>query len=77
MASRCDSSSRRIIDSLAEAVRQRVGLGCGNRSAVKPRNRPSRRFSSSLFVQTFANCRNLGAASAMVEPSFQLLTVGA
>jgi len=30
MASRCDSSSRRIIDRLAEAVRQHVGLGCEN-----------------------------------------------
>ena len=29
------------------------------------------------FVQPSANCRNLGVASAIVESSFQLLTIGA
>src|SRR5882724_4301665 len=29
------------------------------------------------FVQTSANCRNLDVASAIVESSFQLLTIGA
>jgi hypothetical protein len=29
------------------------------------------------FVQPSANCRNLGVASAIVEQSFQLLTIGA
>jgi hypothetical protein len=32
---------------------------------------------SRRFVQPSANCRNLGVASAIVEPSFQLLTIGA
>src|SRR5882724_250420 len=29
------------------------------------------------FVQPSANCRNLGVASAIAEPSFQRLTIGA
>src|SRR6266403_910354 len=37
---------------LAEAVRQRLGLACENYSAVKPKNRPSRGFSSSLVCST-------------------------
>jgi len=78
MASRCDGFSRPHISidwlkqpASASVLRARITRLLSQETAQVEDAHPR------WFAQPSANCRNLGVASAIPEPSFQRLTSGA